>query len=225
MTINLDAKTLSRAIRAQWNGRATMNAIRPSLPEASAVIYDSLRVRIRGEGESIAVSTSTAIPPLPMTARTERVKIPQLASILSQIEADVRTELPPRFLKAYDEWASRDYRLTPMRSTERTPGPPVTPSGIKEGVSRYWGADARQIHSSDAPQTVSTLLYNAISVTLSTDSPHGELNGGIRLGGGYLAACFGTWLISDYSDTIGLLHLCEMIDRWARLRLDLPERQ
>ena len=219
-----DARSLSRSLRSAWQGCASMNTIRSTHSEASAVVYDASRVSLTGGDDGIGIRTRSSLVTLPMSQLKEVVERDELPDALGRIDVQLRKALPPLFLAAFDDWARRDFALEPMPDLNRAPSARLTIDQIEAGMTSFWGGDISEVRSDDSGQNVRAVLYHRIPIVLSVDFSHGQVNGNIALDDGYLAHSFGTWLLADHPDSTGLCRVNELIDKWARLRLGLTSR-
>lgn len=207
-----------------WQGRASMNTIRSVHSAASAVIYDASRVSLTGQTGGVTIRTRSSLATLPMPELNETVEKGELPDALERVDAQFRRALPPLFTSAFDDWARRGYALEPMPSLGRVPSGRLSLEEMRAGMTTSWAGDISQVHPDEAEQTVQAVVYDRIPVVLAIDSTHGQVNGSIVLDDGHLAHCFGTWLLADHPDMTGLRRVCELIDRWARLRLGLSPK-
>lgn len=220
----VDAKSLARSLRSTWQGRASKNTIRPTRSEASAVIYDSVRVQLTAGSEGIRLITRTTFPRLRVIDRNELVAPARLPDKLSEVDADVRTALPAGFIAAFDEWGRQGYPLVAMSNLGRSAESSLEPAQIGREIVEFWKGDVSDVRVDEAQRSISAVLHGCVPLTFSLGLRHGELNGAIATEDGFITSCFGTWLLADHSDATGLNRLCELIDHWARLRLDAPLR-
>lgn len=218
-----DSKLLARALRSAWGRRARATRLDVSRRGASAVIYDAATVALSTTSDGIRIDVGSAVRPLPVLDRSSLVNMQDLPASLSEIDSEVRSTLPVRFLRRLDEWASSGGQTISLESHNRTPGPPLRSEQIAHEIHSFWKSDVSAIHSTPGhPLLVEALIYFAIQISISIESQHGGLIGGILVGDDYQVSAFGRWLSADHPDTTGLQEVCSRIDEWARLRLDLP---
>ncbi|MCY1715528.1 hypothetical protein OVA26_01050 [Microbacterium sp. SL62] len=202
-----------------------MRELDSSVGSASVVIYDAAKVSLAPAEGDITVASRSAIPLLPVPETELTVRSAAVVSVLAHVDSEVRASLPARFLQAFDAWSTAGEEIPPPPHTPRAPGPAVTHEEIERHIVDFWKSDISQVHSSGRTRSRTLArIYGKIDISISTESAHGELIGGIFIADGYAVSVFGKWLSADHSDTIGLLQVCTLIDQWARLRLDLPPR-
>lgn len=219
------SKTLSRLLRTRWGQAARMRELDSSVGSASVIIYDAAKVSLALTERGITLVSRSAIPLLPVPETALTVESAEVVSALANMDSEVRASLPARFLQTFDAWSTAGEEISPPPHTPRTPGPAVTHEDIEHHVAEFWKSDVSQVHSSGCTRSQTLArIYGKIDISLSTESAHGELIGGILIADGYAVSVFSKWLSADHSDTIGLLKVCMLIDEWARLRLDLPPR-
>lgn len=214
---------MSRFLRSRWGSGARMRELDSSIGSASVVIYDAAKVSLTPASGGVTVDVRSAVPLLPVFEKSQSVSPADLDVVLAKVDATVRANLPAAFLDAFDAWVASGGETSTAPRSPRTPGPSVTHHEIERHIADFWKENISHVRpsSSTDSQTLAR-IYEKMDISLSTESAHGELIGGILLADGYAVSVFGAWLSADYPDTAGLLGVGGLIDRWARLRLDLP---
>lgn len=200
-----------------------MREMDSSIGSASLVIYDAAKVTLTPASGGITVDARSAVPSLPVFETSQTVHPDSVDSALAEVDASVRANLPPAFLEEFDAWVAGGGETSSVPRTSRTPGPRVTHSEIEHHIAEFWKRDLSDVHPSGG-QNAQTLarIYDKVDISLSTESAHGELIGGILMAEHIAVSTFGAWLSADHPDAMGLRGVCTLIDHWARLRLNLP---
>jgi len=216
------SKHMSRLLRSKWGRGARVRELDSSIGSASLVIYDAAKVTLTPASDGIIVDARSAIPSLAVFETSQTVQPENVNLVLTEIDASVRADLPSAFIHEFDAWVARGGETSSVPRPPRTPGPRVTQGEIEHHIANFWKTNLSNVSPSggQASQTLAR-IYKKIDISFSTESAHGELIGGILLAEGIAVSAFGAWLSADHSDAAGLLRVCELIDHWARLRLDL----
>lgn len=217
-----NAPALAKALKSVWGSRANQSEMNVATAEASANLYAAAQIRVMSTRDGVQLRIETAVPSLPLRRREECSPADRLLDTLREVDAEIRSELPARFVLAFDEWANAGSPFAAPPDLHRNPGPRLALAEVATGVERFWGSSVSRVEVSriGAP-TVTAWVYDLVPVSFSFGARHGELNGGMLIGADLLTHCFGTWLIADHPDAIGLERLCAMIDGWAVLRLGM----
>lgn len=220
MSPEWNAPALARALQSVWGSRASESEMSVATSEASANLYAAAQIHVADTRGGVQVDVETAIPSLPVREREEWIPADRLLDTLREVDAEIRAQLPARFVHAFDDWATRGAPFSALPDLHRHPGPRLALSEVATGVERFWGSSVSKVELSHLGETrVTASIYDRLPVSFSFGTRHGELNAGVLIKGGLLTHCFGTWLIADHPDEAGLERLCRVIDEWATLRL------